>query len=631
MDDNLKYWLKCLEENEYDVCDEAQVALLNICHNLLKSPDNEKFREVHLDNEIIVQKILPAIGALECLVEVGYVEDGERLIFPHNTPLSKIKCLSQMLSTRLQKSVAKSKEPVHKNTFFKKIVQYFDSVMLYENEELQKQAIKLIPVDSLEIKSVRTFRELQRYNKVDDSATSTIVDIENNLSLQDFFLVAFTSWFKQDFFKWVDSPMCPICSIKCVYKNTVELDTPSTPYSRVELYRCTSCRKIVEFPRYSHPKPLLSTRCGRCGEWANVYTLMCRSLKYDARLVHDETDHAWTEVWSSTQKKWIHVDPCENVVNKPLMYEKGWNKKLTYIIAYSKDEVQDVTWRYTQNPEAVLKRRTACTEQNLITLIRFLSNKRQSVVSYSAARRKYIIDRTLCELASMIYVPNSQNEDSDETYQERTSGSLTWRLARGESTFVNKDQLNKNIEKNYIWDISKYGQTFELRYNIVKDLYQVVHNDGTPLEQINEWSEGINSTCGGVFRKEEDDWKIVYLARSQGAKHGRVTWTFKIMNPQLCVQTFNLKAKSEVFHGASVSWEIEAIFNDNKTIVIPIEHCSSFHTKEVEKAMRLNLSATLSGGKNDIAWQHAQIFRQAIEDTEEPSMIITIQLKNQCV
>lgn len=124
---------------------------------------------------------------------------------------------------------------------------------------------------------------------------------------------------------------------------------------------------------------------------------------------------------------------------------------------------------------------------------------------------------------------------------------------------------------------------------------------------------------------------MLYLARSQEAKHGRVTWTFKIMNPQLCVQTFNLKAKSEVFHEASVSWEIEAIFNDNKTIVIPITHCSSFHTKEVEKAVRLNLSATLSGGKDDMAWQHAQIFRQAIKDIEEPSMIITIQLKNQCI
>lgn len=123
------------------------------------------------------------------------------------------------------------------------------------------------------------------------------------------------------------------------------------------------------------------------------------------------------------------------------MYEKGWKKKLSYIIAYSKDEVQDVTWRYTRDPEAVLKRRTLCTEQSLIELIQFLNNKRQNAVGYSTARRKYVINRTLCELAEMIYMPNFQNEDSEETYQGRTSGSLTWRLARGESTFVDENQL----------------------------------------------------------------------------------------------------------------------------------------------------------------------------------------------
>lgn len=121
------------------------------------------------------------------------------------------------------------------------------------------------------------------------------------------------------------------------------------------------------------------------------------------------------------------------------MYEKGWNKKLSYILAYSKDEVQDVTWRYTQDPVAVLKRRTICTEQALIRLIRELSDKRQNTVGYSAARKKYVIKRTLCELADMIYMPNWQNEDSGETYKERTSGSLAWRMARGEVTSVDEN------------------------------------------------------------------------------------------------------------------------------------------------------------------------------------------------
>ncbi|EFN85481.1 peptide-N(4)-(N-acetyl-beta-glucosaminyl)asparagine amidase [Harpegnathos saltator] len=634
MDENLKYWLRCLEENEYDICDKAQRALLNICHKLLMSPDDDKCREVRFDNEIIIQKILPAVGAIECLVEVGYVEDGERLFFPHDTSLSRIQHLSQMLSAKLKKSIIKSKEPEVKKIFFRNIISRSDNVMLYEDERLQKEAMRLIPIDTLSMKSVKTFRELQRSYKAYNSASGISSDIEEDLSLRDFLLVTFTSWFKEEFFKWVDSPICPMCSVSCIYTDTVQ--SPDIQCSRIEMYRCTSCKESVAFPRYLHPKPLLSTRRGRCGEWANVFTLMCRSLKYDARLVFDETDHVWTEVWSPMQKKWIHVDPCENVVNKPLMYEKGWHKKLSYIIAYSKDEVQDVTWRYTREPEAVLKRRTMCTEEILTRLIRFLSNKRQNAVGYSAIRIKYVVNRTLCELASMIYIPNSQSQSlsedsSKETYEGRTSGSLVWRLARGELMSADKDYLNKCMYKDYIWDVSKYGQIFELRYNIIKDIYQIVHNDGTFLEQIHKWSEGINSTCGGMFRKTEEDWKMVYLARSEGTSNGHVTWAFKVANPQLCIETFNLKAKSQVFHGASVSWEIEAIFNDNKTVTIPITQCTSFHTKKVEKAMRLNLHVILSGGKDESAWQHAQLFRQSLEDTEEPSMIITIQLKNQCV
>lgn len=138
-----------------------------------------------------------------------------------------------------------------------------------------------------------------------------------------------------------------------------------------------------------------------------------------------------------SNNRWVHVDPCENVIDKPLMYEKGWRKKLTYIIAYSKDEVQDVTWRYTRNQEAVMERRTICAEQSLLDFLGTLNDERQDPdYGYSRARRKYVIKRRLLELIEMMYVPNSQNDSNDETYEGRTSGSLVWRLARGENTQV---------------------------------------------------------------------------------------------------------------------------------------------------------------------------------------------------
>lgn len=35
------------------------------------------------------------------------------------------------------------------------------------------------------------------------------------------------------------------------------------------------------------------------------------------------------------------------------MYEHGWKRDINYIIAYSRDDVQDVTWRYSSNHNQV--------------------------------------------------------------------------------------------------------------------------------------------------------------------------------------------------------------------------------------------------------------------------------------
>jgi peptide-N4-(N-acetyl-beta-glucosaminyl)asparagine amidase len=117
----------------------------------------------------------------------------------------------------------------------------------------------------------------------------------------------------------------------------------------VEVYRCPKCPTQTRFPRYNHPLALLDSRRGRCGEWANCFTLMCRACGYDARLVSDWTDHVWTECFSTDADRWVHMDACETRYDAPLMYEAGWSKKLSYIIAFSDDECVDVTRRYTRN------------------------------------------------------------------------------------------------------------------------------------------------------------------------------------------------------------------------------------------------------------------------------------------
>lgn len=63
-----------------------------------------------------------------------------------------------------------------------------------------------------------------------------------------------------------------------------------------------------------------------------------------------------------TGDRWVHLDPCENAFDAPKMYERGWGKKLTYIIAFSTKEVVDVTPRYLVNHIGNKWRRTEVPE-----------------------------------------------------------------------------------------------------------------------------------------------------------------------------------------------------------------------------------------------------------------------------
>ena len=636
MGEDMQRCLDMLEENVGEVRKNAENALLAICQNILSHPDDMQYREVHLDDTVVAEKLLPAIGAMECLFDVGFTEASNCLLLPQDASLSKLHALCSSLSKNSSPKTNVNDKPVNyhlspgtsapqKKNFLVQIMKGFQAVMRYEDPALQEKARKLIPIVELEIATMSRVRELQKRIKQNganlDKHTKGPLN-ETAFDSKELFLLELLHWFKHKFFTWVDSLRCSQCFSSCEHHTVVPSNDPRC--SRIEIHRCTNCKAFVEFPRYSDPEPLLKLRRGRCGEWANVFTLFCRSLGYDARWVNDQTDHIWTEVWSAFENRWIHVDPCEAVMDRPLMYEKGWKKQLTYIIAYSKDEVQDVTWRYTRDQPGVMKRRNLCSENSLLELIRSLNRQRQCSSGYNASRRQYVTKRALLELVELIRMPEELNSGDGESYEERLSGSYEWRLGRGEVS-------QASSKTNYSWDISKYGPTFHVHYSIVKDIYRIVNDDGSILEEISGWQNGANDIKNGIFRKAESDWKMVYLARSPGTNSGQLKWTFVVANPNFCVAAFDLQAAVTAFHGASIQWQIEAIFDDTdstKTLVFPIDDCSNYHTDKLKGAVKLILTALLSGGNGDLAWQHAQLFRQSLENTEDRSLTVNIRLES---
>ncbi|KAJ8577644.1 hypothetical protein ON010_g1563 [Phytophthora cinnamomi] len=280
----------------------------------------------------------------------------------------------------------------------------------YENKQMQEEALRRIPVDKL--------HERARAN------SSPMPSYQDELAKQ------LLHWFKHEFFTWMNQPRCSSCNHDKT--RSVRTEGPSTPEeiggqaSRVEVYQCPACGALTRFPRYNDPVKLLDTRTGRCGEWANCFTLCCRAMGFEARYVLDVTDHVWTEVYSEHFKRWLHCDSCEDQLDCPLTYEVGWGKKLSYIFSFAHDEVVDTARRYTQNWTEMRSRRQDVSETWLETTISSINlglRDRQT-----PERVTILTARAKIEQEELIRGRSVQKTE----VKGRISGSVEWKSERKE-------------------------------------------------------------------------------------------------------------------------------------------------------------------------------------------------------
>lgn len=169
----------------------------------------------------------------------------------------------------------------------------YKQVLMYEDKELQAKALSLIPIQELEERA--------------ENNNNKLPDERDELSRQLLY------WFKRDFFKWVNEPICQQCNNKTKAIGRGQPTTEELKWQAyvVEIYQCTQCNKTIRFPRYNHPGKLLETREGRCGEWANCFCLFARALGFNVRFILDFTDHVWAELFSNHLNQFVHCDPCE--------------------------------------------------------------------------------------------------------------------------------------------------------------------------------------------------------------------------------------------------------------------------------------------------------------------------------
>ncbi|CAG5015143.1 unnamed protein product [Parnassius apollo] len=590
--------------------------LLQHINHILGNPHDLEVRTL---KSVYLKEAMEHEAFSDYLKYIGFQLVKGEYIYPKEQTLSKLRLAqvaiqrkisicygskSQLLFSKPASTFALANKPKLKpvyvtkqNEFLQKVQMLFNDILKYENEEIQALAREHIPLVTLQLNAIERVREHQRQLKNGE-------ETGNDLSYEIALLMELLGWFKNEFFSWVDKPDCEQCGAPTIHERNENMKI-GTETCRVEIYKCTQCSGEVHFPRHNDVAMLLQTRRGRCGEWASCFTLFRRALGYDTRYVYDATDHVWCEIFDYDTNTWLHADPCEYLLDAPLTYSCGWKKKLTYVIAVSRDDLQDVTWRYTTNHKEVLKRRKLCEEYELLTTILALRSARQAQVS--EARRRYLAKRCLKELVQLMV----ERKPEDYETRGRISGSKEWRKQRGE---IGKENAS------YVFEFAQPGD-YTVQYYTSSNKYQI-SRDGSDVESINSFENGTYS-CESIFRKVEKDWRQVYLAREVDETSGSISWKMALKDDSLIFEQLSIQMTTALYETGNIECTVQ--FDEETPQQMKLGE--NWHFKREFKQMVL--ACRLSGGVGDVAWQHAQLFRQPI-DSEKYVFQLATRVVQKC-
>ncbi|KAJ5992326.1 hypothetical protein N7451_008050 [Penicillium sp. IBT 35674x] len=217
----------------------------------------------------------------------------------------------------------------------------------YENPGLLDEALCIIPLD-------RLYSEAEEESQIMHAQAASTKG-KPEWGYQDCVIRALLRWFKSSFFQFVNNP--PVFAVLHAHDRSGH-DSPSPDETargatRVELYRCSG----------------------------SDLRMLCRAVGARVRWVWNSEDHVWTEVYSEHQRRWVHVDACEGAWDQPRLYTEGWNRKISYCIAFSIDGATDVTRRYVRNFAKNGSPRNRTSEEVVLWSIHEIRRKRRENMS----------------------------------------------------------------------------------------------------------------------------------------------------------------------------------------------------------------------------------------------------------
>lgn len=509
---------------------------------------------------------------------------------------------SNIASSSAPKIKKETAATAEERAWLERIVAATQQMQLYEDEINQTLAVSIMPLEKLK-------------------SSATIDGKLNQYELAKQLL----QWFKESFFKWVDKPNCTSCGKVAVSVTNCSSGgcTPeeiSDGANRVEIYNCTDCNKEVRFPRYNNPAKLLETKSGRCGEWANCFALCCRAAGLETRWVNDGLDHVWVEIWSDDLQRWVHCDPCENVIDTPLMYNKGWGKKYSYVFAYARDHVRDVTWRYCFNHASAIKRRTNCREAVLRNFLAKLNTRLSKDLPQE--RQQWLTKIFMKELVEFLSPATQLRDGSEAENQGRKSGAEEWRRGRGEL-----GQASGNVKATPIvirpTESELNSKCIILKYNCVTDEY--TRPNDSDAKPVSGW-QNLLFENEGVFRKMERDWKMTYICRKENFKtNGSLTWKIDLSGcSEIASVEINL-GKLETFDGQGSMRAI--VCCGDMCNMVPLDSGSVvLENPGPAEYVEVRVDFIVNNERESNSWQKAQLFRTSTDNPTD-NMVIKVLLK----
>lgn len=195
-----------------------------------------------------------------------------------------------------------------------------------------------------------------------------------------------------------------------------------------------------------------------------------------------------------------------------------------------------------------------------------------------------------------------------------------------------------------------------IQYSASSDCYEYTTGTRNGVIKKVGWKSGVFSS-DGMFRKEEKDWKMVYLCRNGKSWHklavgindryshlfletcaiGTIVWKFELQNVAKSIDTVSLNIASNVFENGKVDIEIRGDTGSALSVTTGkfckctyrylliffwfLYLAETYSTNSFGGSKTLMVTAKLSGGKGDMAWQHAQLFRQSTTSDSYPFVI----------